>query len=174
MAIDQRTFDERGNVVGIDNQTHSEIWIDVLSLGRAFGRNIADALLGKAIQTRRGEILITRNEDTQETRAIPFRARRHERPKRELTHDVVNSLLPREHERRSLQTARHSRHSRGHVPTKQEGQITPYRKLSNGGFQSNLGREYELLARMEERAEAYQKAEANRKKAQPATDDIQF
>lgn len=173
-SIDQRTFDEHGNEVGIDNQTHDEVWSDVLSLGKAFARNIADALLGKAMQTRRGEILIMRSEDVQETRAIPFRARTHERPARELVHTEVEARLPREYERRSVRTARHGRHSRGHIPPQTEGKISPYRKLSLGGFQSNFGKEYELLALMEERAAAYQQEELARKQSEPPADDIPF
>ncbi len=173
-SIEQRTFDEHGDEVGIDDQTHDEVWADVLSLGKTFGRNIADALLGKAMQPRRGEILVTRSEQSQDTRAIPYRARKHERPHRELTHDVVGALLPREHERRSLRTARHGKHSRGYVEGAARGKMSAAQKLSGGGFQSNLGREYELLALMEERAEAFQKEEAARRKAQPPTDDIPF
>ena len=173
-SVDQRTFDERGNEVGTDNLTHDEVWADVLSLGKTFARNIADTLLGKAMQTRRGEILVTRSENSQDTRAIPYRARKHERPHRELTHDVVGALLPHEHERRSLRSARHGRHSRGHIDGTSEGKMSPSQKLSRGGFQSNLGREYELLARMEERTEAFQKEEAARRKTQLPTDDIPF
>lgn len=173
-SIEQRTFDEHGNEVGIDDQTHDEIWADVLSLGKKFGRNIADALLGNAMQTRRGEILVTRSERSQDTRAIAYRARRHERPYRELGHDVVGALLPREHERRSLRTARHGKHSRGFIEGNPGGKLSAAQKLSLGGFQSNLGREYELLALMEERAEAFRKEEAARRKTQPPTDDIPF
>lgn len=173
-SIDQRTFDEHGAEVGTDGLTHDEVWADVLSLGVTFGRNIADKLLGKAIQPRRGEIIVTRSELTQETRAIPFRARRHERPVYMLGHTEVAGLTPREHEKRSLHTARHDRHTRGHVRLKPQGAITPARKLSHGGFQSNLGQEYARLAETEEQAAIRQREEKARRKAQPPTDDVTF
>lgn len=173
-ALDQRTFDEHGNEVATDALTHDEVWTDVLSLGRAFGRNIADKLLGKAIQPRRGEIIVTRSELTQETSAIPYRARRHERPRYSMGHTEVAEHTPREHEKRSLQTARHDRHTRGHVRLKPQGAITPARKLSHGGFQSNLGQEYARLAETEEQTATRQREEKARRKAQPPTDDIVF
>jgi|GEM_PF-834766 hypothetical protein len=173
-SIDQRTFDEHGDEVGIEDQTHDEVWTDVLSLGRTFGRNIADTLLKKAIQPRRGEILVTRSERTQETSALPFRARRHERPQHALTHTEVAERVPREHERRSLQTARHDRHTRGSIHLKPQGIMTAARKLSYGGFQTNLGKEYVRLAEQEEQAAIKQREKQTRRKSQRPTDDIVF
>lgn len=173
-SIDQRTFDEHGAEVGTDGLTHDEVWADVLSLGVTFGRNIADKLLGKAIQPRRGEIIVTRSELTQETRAVPFRARRHERPQYALGHAEVAGLTPREHEKRSLHTARHDRHTRGHIRLTPQGTLTAARKLSYGGFQSNLGQEYARLAQMEEEAAARKKEEKARRKSQPPSDNIIF
>lgn len=173
-TIDQRTFDGRGGEVGIDDQDADSIWSDVLSLGQQFRKNIADAMLGVSMQPRRGEILVTRSQRRQETRAIPFRARKHERPNVALPHNVVAAGVPREHERRSLSTARHTRHSRAYFPSPAQEKPTPYQKLAAGGFITNLGREYKLLAQKEERAAASQQSEKTRRRAQPAADDIQF
>ncbi len=173
-TIDQRTFDEHGKEVGLDNQTHDEIWADVLSLGKQFGRNIADALLGKARQTRRGEILVTRSEASQDTRSIPYRAKKYELPNAALPHAAVESAIPRENERRSHRTARRTRHSRANFPIPQHERPSANRKLAAGGFMTNFGKEYELLALMEERAAAYQAQEKERRKGRPATDDIKF
>lgn len=173
-TIDQRTFDRHRREVGIDAQDAESIWSDVLSLGEQFRKNIADAMLGVSMQPRRGEILVVRSERTQETRAVSYRARRHERPNVALPHDDVAAGLPRENERRSLSTARHARHSRAHFPSPVQEKLTPNQKLAAGGFMTNLGREYKLLARREERAAMHKKSEKNRRKAQPATDDIQF
>lgn len=173
-AIDQRTFDERGDVVEIDDLTHDEVWVDVLSVGSPFNRNIADQTLGVALQGRRGEILVTRSERTQDSRAISYRARRHERPNLILSHQETRENLPRENERRSLDTARHGKHSRGYTPIPTGTKVSPSEKLSAGGFQTNLGREYKLLALAEEQAAANLREETARRKSRPPADDIPF
>lgn len=173
-AIDQRTFDEVGEEVSIDNSTHDQTWVDVLSLGIPFGRNIADILLGKAVQKRRGEILVTRSENSQDTRAIPYRAKRHELPRVTLTHRETRENLPRENERRSLETARHGRHSREYTPIPDGITLSPNQRLAAGGFQSNLGREYKLRALAEDQEAARLHDRTARRKSQPPSDDIPF
>ena len=173
-ARDQRTFNKHGEEVGIDTQDVDSIWSDVLSLGKQFRKNIADAMLGVSMQPRRGEILVTRSERMQETRAVSYRARKHEQPQVALPHDDVEVRVPRENERRSLRTARRTRHSRANFPIPQHERPSPNRKLAAGGFMTNFGREYKLLALREDRVNAYKQKEAARRKAQPATDDIPF
>lgn len=173
-TIDQRTFDRHKREVGIDTQDADSIWSDVLSQGQQFRKNIADALLGVSMQPRLGEILVVRSERAQETRAVSYRAKIHELPKTALPHNNVAAMVPRENERRSLQTARHTRHSRAHFSSPAQEKPTPYYKLAAGGFMTNFGREYTLLSRMEDRAAAYQKKEEERRKSLPATDDIPF
>lgn len=127
------------------------------------------------MQGRRGEILIMRSERLQETRAIPYRAKRHGQPTLTLTHRETRENLPRENEWRSLETARHGRHSRGYAPIAVEGtRISPNQKLAAGGFQTNLGREYKLLALAEEETTNRRREETARRKSQPPADDIQF
>ena len=173
-AIDQRAFDEHGAVVEIDALTHDEVWTDVLSVGRSFNRNIADQKLGVALQGRRGEVLVTRSELLQETRAVPYRAKRHERPNLTLSHRETRENLPRENEKLSLTTARHGRHTRGYSPLPERGTMSANQKLAAGGFQSNLGREYKLLALAEDAAATRQREESARRKSRLPTDDIQF
>lgn len=173
-SIDQRTFDEHGGVVEIDALSHDEVWTDVLSVGRSFNRNIADQKLGVAMQGRRGEVLVTRSELLQETRAVPYRAKRHERPNLTLTHRETRENLPRENEKLSLTTARHGRHTRGYSPLPESATMSANLKLAAGGFQTNLGREYKLLALAEEAAATSQREESVRRKSRPPTDDIQF
>lgn len=174
VAIDQRTFGDHGEEIGLDDQDVHSVWSDVLSLGKQFRHNIADAMLGTSMQPRRGEILVTRDGAMQETRAVRYRAKRHGEITLALPHDEVETHVPREHERRSLRTARHSRHSRAHFSSPQQERPSPNEKLAAGGFATNLGRKFKLLAIVEERTKANQEAEAAKRKAQKPTDDIQF
>ncbi|MBI5019450.1 hypothetical protein HZB58_04225 [Candidatus Gottesmanbacteria bacterium] len=173
-AIDQRTFDKHGAVVEIDDNSHEQIWSDALSVGIPFKRNVADKKLGIAMQGRRGEILVTRSQRTQDTRAVAYRARRHGQPTLTLSHRETRENLPRENERRSLETALHGRHTRGYTPIPEGTKVSHNQKLAAGGFQSNLGREYKLLALAEELEASQQREKAARRKSQPPADDIPF
>jgi len=171
-AIDQRTFDTAGDEVGIDNQTHDGVWSDALVTGRRFRRNIADAALGTSLQPRRGEILVTRLESTQETRAIPYRARRHERPEQELTHGQAAASIPQEGERRSVKTARHDRHTRAswQLPEEHKDRGTKLRQLAFGG---NLPKQNARLRHREAALERLDRMEASQRQQQkqaPADD----
>jgi len=52
--------------------------------------------------------------------------------------------------------------------------MTAARKLSYGGFQTNLGKEYVRLAEQEEQAAIKQREKQTRRKSQRPTDDIVF
>ncbi len=175
-SIDQQTFDERGRNVGIDAQTHEEVWNDALATGNTIGRNIADARLGRSVQPRRGEILSTRLGSTQDTRAIPYRARRHEKPTIQMPYEQAAKKIPREAERRSLTTARHDRHTRAHWVITQEAKNrgTKLRQLAFGG---NLPKTNERLARRATALERLEEMTARRRakiQAEQADDGVQF
>lgn len=175
-TVDQRAFDENHKEVGIDIQDKESIWTDVLSLGRTFQKNIADALLGKSVQPQRGEILVTRLESSQQTRAISFRAAKHEHPKVALSHADTLSLIPREDERQSLTTARRKHHSRAMWASSAEHKDfgTNIRRLAFGGFQTNIGEKYKNKEAVLEQVEKKEKAEKARLSQIPTEDDIKF
>lgn len=175
-SLDQRTFDQSGHEVGIDDQSHDQIWSDLLALGHVFQKNIADALLGESRQPRRGEILVTRSERTQETRAVSYRAHRHERPKTVLPIQEARMVVPVETERRSIQTAYHDKHTRAFWATGSEhiDRGTHLRKLALGG---NLPETNRKLAHREAalaRLEVMEQKRNERRRNEAPSDDIQF
>lgn len=176
-TINQCTLDENRKEVGIDLQDKEHVWSEVLSFGEKFLKNIADFSLGESTQPNRGEILVTRNESSQETRAIPYRARLHELPRVALSHANVQASLPRENEKRSLQTARRKHHTRAiwTVGHEQKDRGTQLRKLAFGGWQSAaLGNEYKRKAAALEQLEKIKNAEKARLAQIPTQDNIIF
>lgn len=174
-TVDQRAFDENHIEVGLGTQDRESIWSEVLSLGKIFQKNIADELLLKSVQPRRGAILVTRLESSQQTRAISFRAAKHEYPKVALSHIDTQAQISRADERRSLTTARHAHHSRAmwtiSVEHKDSGTII--RRLAFGGFKTNIGKEYKNKEAVLE-VEKKEKAEKARLAQIPTEDDIKF
>jgi len=175
-AIDQRAFDEHHNEVGIDLQDQDHVWSEILSFGEKFLKNIADFSLGESTQPKRGEILVTRNESSQEIRAVAFRAAKHEQPRVTLPHNIVKTVVPREDEKRSIKTARRQRHARAFwtIGHEQKDRGTQLRKLSLGGFQTNIGKQYKLREAALERLERMKNAESARLAQIIPQDDITF
>lgn len=175
-TINQCTLDENRKEVGIDLQDKEHVWSEVLSFGEKFLKNIADFSLGESTQPNRGEILVTRNESSQDTRAISYRARIHERPRVALPHADVQTLLPRENEQRSLKTARRKHHTRAiwTVGHEHKDQGTQLRKLEFGGFLTNIGVRYKQESAALEQLEKMNNAEKTRLAQIPTQDDIKF
>lgn len=175
-TMNQCAFDEHGKVVGIDEQDAHSVWVDLLSLGKQFRRNIADHMLKTSMQPTRGEILVTRDGTTHDTRAVSFRAKIHELPRVALPLADVQALLPRENERRSLETAKHKCHTRASwvVGHEQKDRGTKLKLLALGGFQTNIGEDYKRRKETLERLERMENSEKARRALEPIQDDITF
>jgi hypothetical protein len=172
--MDQRTFDASHHEVGLDDDTHDQVWSDFLAVGKHFFRNIADPRLGKAMQSRRGEIIGTRSQRTQDTRALPYKAAHHEKPAVTLPYTQADNATPRESAARSMATAKHDRHTRVFTPGRQEHAVLKARSLARGGLFTNLKDRYQRRSDAADRLERMKQNIANQRRSQPPTDDIKF
>lgn len=172
------------SIVGSEGQTFFDItdpsqpMADALVLGPERNYRLNDANSGPVMMdlktSRRGEIIFTRDDNTQLTRCLPFDPLIHPSPSATINYTQARAL-PRADERRSFATALHDRHARVHITVVFQARVDHrgFRKLGLGGFQpgSTLGRYYQNLREL---AEIKEQEAAARPRDQDLNPEIPF
>lgn len=119
---------------------------DVLVVGPTRNYKIGPEDAGKIPkQPRRGEILIVRDDNTQDTRALAYHPSQHPEPPSAIGYDGAEVAIPPEAERRSLRgTAMHERHTLAHWPGRRRAtREERLRVLASGGAGTTIGDEWQ-------------------------------